>query len=72
MTIINTEQGIKDFQFLARKHALSLEIKGLKKRGRSTYSICKEEYGLKGNRESVLKQMEQLWRETQEERYART
>lgn len=50
---------IKDFQFVARKGALKLEIAGLKKRGRSAYAIIKEAYGYKGSRESVLKQMEQ-------------
>ena len=52
-----TGDQIKDFQFIARKGALKLEIAGLKRRGRTAYSIIKEEYGYKGSRESVLKQM---------------
>ena len=54
-----TGDQIKDFQFIARKGALKLEIAGLKRRGRTAYSIIKEAYGYKGSRESVLKQMEQ-------------
>ena len=56
MSTITGDQ-IKDFQFIARKGALKLEIAGLKRRGRSAYSIIKEVYGYKGSRESVLKQM---------------
>ena len=58
--IIDTPQGIAMFQFLARKMALKLEIKGMKRRGRSAYSIIKSEYGLKGSRASVLAQMEAM------------
>lgn len=43
-------------QMLARKHALKLEIKGLKNRGRSVYSIIKEKHNLRGNRQSVYTQ----------------
>lgn len=53
-----TGPGIRLYQFLARKHALKLEIFGMKRRGASVYSICKKEYGLKGNKKSVLEQME--------------
>ena len=47
-------------QLLARKYALSLETKGLTRRGRSAYSICKEAYGLKGNKASVLQQLTEM------------
>ncbi len=50
----------KDYKFVALKGALKMEIKGLKRRGRSAYSIIKSEYNLKGSRMSVLKQMEQM------------
>lgn len=56
MSTITGDQ-IKHFQFLARKGALKLEIAGLKRRGRTAYSIVKEVYGYRGSRESVLKQM---------------
>lgn len=56
-TVINTPAGIDFFQLAARKGALSLELKGLGRRGQSAYSICKQEYGLKGNKQSVYDQM---------------
>jgi len=58
--IFDTPESIAFAQLAARKAALSLEIRGLKRRGRSAYSICKSEYGLKGSRESVLAQMQAL------------
>jgi len=58
MSTVITGDEIKTFQFLARKGALKMEIAGLKRRGRTAYSIIKEEYGYTGSRESVLKQME--------------
>jgi len=44
-------------QALALRASLSLEIKGLKRRGRSAYSITKEKFGFKGNRKHVLEQL---------------
>ena len=61
MTIVDTPDGIAFFQMCARRGALKLEISGLKRsRGRTAYSICKEVYGLKGSRQSVLEQMNAL------------
>jgi len=60
MTVIDTPEGIEFFQLCARKGALSLEIRGLKRHGRTAYSICKEVYGLKGSRKSVLAQMQAM------------
>ena len=58
--VIDTPEGIAFFQLCARRGALKLEVIGMRRRGRSAYSICKEVYGLKGNKESVLKQMDDL------------
>jgi hypothetical protein len=58
--IIEGAEGIKFAQMAARRGALRLEIAGMKLRGRSAYSICKSEYGLKGSREKVLEQMTEL------------
>ncbi len=58
--IADTPKGVAFIQLCARKGALSLECKGLRRRGQSAYSICKQVYGLRGSRESVLKQMEAL------------
>ncbi len=41
--------------------ALELETLGMKKRGRSAYSIVKEEYGLKGNKMTVLDKLNALY-----------
>ncbi len=49
-----TGPGIARFRLIALKGALKLEILGMKRRGRSAYSIIKQEFGLKGSRESVL------------------
>jgi hypothetical protein len=58
--VVDTPEGIAFFQLCARRGALKLELVGMKRRGRSAYSICKEVYGLKGNRESVLKQLDEM------------
>lgn len=52
--------GVEFFQVGARKGALSLELVGLKRRGQSAYSICKQVYGFKGSREAVLALMDRL------------
>jgi len=48
------------YQLIARRGALRLELKGLYKRGRTSYSICKEVYGIKGGRLKVLAQLNQM------------
>lgn len=48
--------------------ALQLEIAGMKKTGKSCYQIIKEEYGLKGNRQSVYKQFKELVEQKAKER----
>ena len=60
MTQVITGDGIKRFQALTRLKALELELKGLKRRGRSAYSIIKEVYGLKGTRQRVRDQLRGL------------
>ena len=52
------------FRPLALKGTLKLEIVGLKGRGRTAYSIIKEEYDLKGSKASVLAQFETILRQT--------
>ena len=48
--------------------AIKLEIAGMKRRGRSAYSIAKEEYNLTGNKQNVLKQLQQLYTKQLEKR----
>lgn len=42
------------------KHALSLEVKGLKRHGRSAYSLIKEMYRLEGSKQKVHDQLAKL------------
>ena len=42
------------------RSALSLERKGMKRRGRSAYAIIKREFNLRGNKESVYTQFCEL------------
>jgi hypothetical protein len=44
-------------QMATRRAALRMEVAGMTRRGRSAYSICKSEYGLRGSKASVLDQM---------------
>lgn len=57
MTMITGEQNIKNARILTLRSALKLEVAGLSRRGRSVYSIVKEEFGFKGNKEKVLEQL---------------
>ena len=43
-------------QMIVQKHALKLEIYGMKRRGRSANVLIKEMYGLKGSKQKVLEQ----------------
>jgi len=44
-------------QMIVQKHALKLEIYGMKRRGRSVYVLIKEMYGLNGSKKRVLEQL---------------
>lgn len=55
--VIEGEDNVRKARVLTLRSALELEIKGLKRRGRSVYSIIKEEFGFKGNKEKVLSQL---------------
>jgi len=48
------------FRLRTLRSALRLEIHGMKKRGQSAYSIIKAEFGLKGNKRSVLEQINEI------------
>lgn len=43
-------------RLIVLKKALKLECKGMRRRGRSVYAIVKEEFGLRGSKESVYTQ----------------
>ena len=63
MTVLDTPEQIDMFRFLSLKSALKLECLGMTRRGQSAYSIIKAEYGFKGNKKSVLEQMEKIIKE---------
>lgn len=50
------------YRALVLRGALKMEVKGIKRRGRSAYAIVKEEYGYKGKKASVLAQLETEYR----------
>jgi hypothetical protein len=58
--VMDTPDQIDFAVLAARKGALKMECLGLKRRGRSAYSICKEAYGLKGSKQKVLEQMQAM------------
>ena len=60
MIALDTPEQIEMYHLLSLRSALKLECLGMKRRGQSVYSIVKAEYGLKGNKKSVLKQLEQI------------
>jgi len=60
MQVCDTPEKINLFEFLRLRSSLKLETRGLKKGGQSAYSIIKREFGFKGNKKSVLQQMEEL------------
>lgn len=62
MIVCDTPETISAFQMLAIRGRLKMELKGLKFRGGSTFSYVKAKFGLKGNKESVLFQYENLLR----------
>ena len=64
MQIYDSAEQINMFRMSALKGALKLEICGMKRKGRSAYSLIKEEYGFKGNKQKVLKQLELRIEET--------
>ena len=56
--ILDTPQQINHFRTLTLLSMLKLEINGLKvSKGRTAYSIIKQEFDLKGNKVSVYNQL---------------
>jgi len=58
MASLTNKEQINAFRETALLRALSLELKGLSRRGRSAYAIIKDEYGFKGNKQKVYDQLE--------------
>ena len=57
MTTI-TGSDIPKYRLLVLRSSLGLELKGMHRRGRSAYSIIKEELSFKGNRQKVWDQLD--------------
>lgn len=68
MQVIEGEENIKLYRLITLKSALSLEIKGMKRRGRSVYSIIKDELGFKGSKQKVFDQLEKHIEQIKESR----
>ena len=59
--MIITGDQIPLARLITLKHVLKLEMKGMQvSRGRTCYSIIKDELGLRGNRQKVLDQLEEM------------
>jgi hypothetical protein len=57
--LIDTPEGIQLFHMLAQRAALHLETKGFQHSSRrSLAAFLKQQYGFKGNKFQVLKQLE--------------
>jgi hypothetical protein len=59
MTALTNPLDIQNFRILTLRQALKLEIKGIKRRGRSAYAILKE-MGYTGTRQQVLEQLNEF------------
>jgi len=57
MIAYDNPSEIAMFRMKTLRSALKLEILGMSRRGRSVYSIVKEEFRLKGNKQKVLEQL---------------
>lgn len=58
-----TGQQIDDARRLTLRQMLKLEIRGLSRsKGASAHSVLKKDYGYKGTREAVLKELD-AWRD---------
>ena len=55
--MITKPEDIALYSIMTKRTALVLEMQGMKRRGRSAYSIIKEEFGLKGNKQRVFEQL---------------
>jgi anion-transporting ArsA/GET3 family ATPase len=58
--ILDTPEQIATFRLLTLRQMLKLEMLGMTRRGRSAYSIIKQELGLKGSKQSVFNQLSEL------------
>lgn len=55
--IIDTPEQIDRFRYLTLLSMLKLETKGMRRKGKSAYSIIKAEWCMRGNKISVYNQL---------------
>jgi hypothetical protein len=60
MQVITGKEQIQGARALTLRQGLRMELVGMKRRGRSCYSIIKEEFGFKGNKEVVFESFTNL------------
>ena len=58
--VLDTPNKIEQFKAKALLSMLNLEIKGMTRRGRSAYSLVKEQYNFKGSKKKVYQQFKEL------------
>ena len=68
MIVANKPHEIEWVRLLYLRYGLRMEVVGLKSRGRSAYSIAKEELGIKGNKQKVLEQVNEMIQSVKRER----
>lgn len=59
-TMLTTPEEISAARLITLRGALKLELLGMKRRGRSAYAIIKDEFGLKGNKQKVYDQFDNI------------
>jgi hypothetical protein len=59
-TMLTTPEEISAARLITLRGALKLELLGMKRRGRSAYSIIKQEFGLTGNKQRVYDQFDNI------------
>jgi hypothetical protein len=55
-----TSEEVPVYRILVLRSMLKLEVAGMKKRGRSAYSVVKSDFGFKGNKVKVLDQLNSM------------
>lgn len=64
MSTLDTPDAVQAYHMLVQYHALKLEIMGMKhSSGRSVYAHIKRTYNLKGSKQSVLDQFNDILKE---------
>lgn len=58
--VLSTPDEIDFAQLAMLKGAVSLEVKGMKRHGRSAVAIAKERFGITGNKQSILDQLQKM------------